>query len=402
VVDYKNKTIAPVIHKAGWVIADSKTIFQNGFLHIENGIIKDIGCGRGLRSVNIVDHGPGVIMPALVNTHTHLELTALKGSVTIDKGLGAWVKSLIKERESAGEQALRDSSADGIREIIQSGCGTVGEISTLGLTWEAMAASNIYGIWFKEFIGNISNGSHNNFNAHQNHIDQSMAIHAPHTTSTEQILALKKITRQRNLPLSIHLAESDDEYIFISTCQGAWADFLTERDINFSEWALPAATPVQYMDKLGVLDKHTIAVHLLHTNKKDLEILKKSGVHVCLCPRSNQNLHNRLPDIEKMLEAGIKPCLGTDSLASVDTLSLFDEMAFISSSFPLIVSSDILEMATVSGAKALGLEDQAGSLFPGKKELFTYIPISANNQFDLISKIVNADFNGFCNPVLFS
>ena len=399
---YKNKTTNSVIHKAGWVIADSKTIFRNGFLHIENGIIKDVGCGRGLSSVNIVDHGPGVIIPALVNTHTHLELTALKGKLTLDKGLGPWVKSLIKERESAGEKVLRESAAAGIREIIQSGCGAVGEISTLGLTWEAMAASDIYGIWFKEFIGNISTVSHDISNVHQNHIDQSMAVHAPHTTSTEQILALKKITKQRNLPFSVHLAESDDEYLFISTCQGKWADFLTERDIDFSEWALPAATPVQYLNKLGVLDEHTIAVHLLHTDEKDLEILKKKGVHLSLCPRSNQNLHKRLPDIEQILKAGITPCLGTDSLASVDTLSLFDEMAFISSSFPLIAPSDILEMATLSGAKALGLDQKLGSLLPKKKGIFTYIPVSANNQSDLLNKIVNADFNDFCDTPLLS
>ncbi|WDN88975.1 aminodeoxyfutalosine deaminase [Desulfosarcina sp. BuS5] len=381
---------------------DSKTIFRNGFLYMENGIIKDVGSGRGPGGVNMIDHGPGAIMPALVNTHTHLELTALKGKVTLDQGLSSWVKSLIKERESAGE-ALRDSAADGIREIIQSGCGVVGEISTLGLTWEAMAASSIYGIWFKEFIGNITNGSQDEFDAHKkNHIDQSLAIHAPHTTSTEMIIALKKMTIQMNLPFSIHLAESDDEHFFITTGKGAWADFLTERDIKFSEWDLPAATPVQYLDKLCVLDEHTIAVHLLHTDKKDLEILKKNGVQVCLCPRSNQNLHQRLPDIERMLAAGIKPCLGTDSLASAETLSIFDEMAFVSEYFPLVAPADILEMATSAGAKALALGNLTGSLLPGKKGIFTYVPFCAAGRDDLINKIVNADFNGLCDTLLLS
>ena len=401
-VDSKNKNTASVIHKAGWVVADSKTIFQNGFLHMENGSIKDVGCGSGPGGVNMIDHGPGAIMPALVNTHTHLELTALRGRVTFDQGLTSWVKSLIKERESAGEQALRDSAADGIREIIQSGCGAVGEISTLGLTWEAMAASGIYGIWFKEFIGNISAGSQDKFDAHQNHIGQSLAIHAPHTTSTEMIITLKKMTFQRNLPFSIHLAESDDEHFFITTGKGTWADFLTERDINFSEWALPAATPVQYLDNLGVLDEHTIAVHLLHTDQKDLEILKKNGAQVCLCPRSNQNLHQKLPDIEKMLTAGIKPCLGTDSLASVETLSIFDEMAFVAASFPQVDPADILEMATLSGGKALGLGHKIGSLHPDCKGIFIYIHVSAGTQADLIDKIVHADFKDSCTTHLFS
>ncbi len=400
--DSKNKNTASVIHKAGWIVADSKTIFRNGFLYMENGIIKDVGCGSGPGGVNMIDHGPGAIMPALVNTHTHLELTALRGRVTFDQGLTSWVKSLIQERESAGEQALRDSAADGIREIIQSGCGAVGEISTLGLTWEAMAASGIYGIWFKEFIGNISPSSQDKFDAHQNHIGQSLAVHAPHTTSTERILSLKQMTRQRNLPFSIHLAESDDEDLFITTGKGVWADFLAERDINFSEWELPAATPVQYLDKLDVLDEHTIAVHLLHTDKKDLEILKKNGVHVCLCPRSNQGLHKRLPDLEGMLAAGIKPCLGTDSLASVETLSIFDEMAFVAASFPQVDPADILEMATLSGGKAIGLGHKIGSLHPDCKGIFIYIHISASVQADLIDKIVHADFKDSCTTHLFS
>ena len=400
-VDSKNKNTASVIHKAGWVVADSKIIFRNGFLHMENGIIKDAGRGRGPGGVNMIDHGPGAIMPALVNTHTHLELTALKGKVTLDKGLSSWVKSLIKERETAGEQALRDSAADGIREIIQSGCGAVGEISTLGITWEVMAASDIYGIWFKEFIGNAITGPEDHFDAPQNYIAQSLAVHAPHTTSTKMILALKKMTQRRNLPFSIHLAESDDEQIFITTGKGAWADFLAERDIKFSEWNLPAATPVQYLDKLDVLDKHTIAVHLLHIDNKDLEILKQKGVHVCLCPRSNQNLHQRLPDIEKMLAAGIKPCLGTDSPASVDTLSIFDEMAFVAASFPQVYPADILEMATLSGAKALCLGHKVGSLHPGCKGIFIYIHVSADDQADLITKIVHADFKDSCTTHLF-
>lgn len=401
-INYKNKNSVPVIHKAGWVIVDSKTIFQNGFLYMKNGIIKDVGCGSAPDCVNIIDHGPGVIMPALVNVHTHLELTALKGKVPFDQGLGFWVKSLLKEREAAGEQALKESSADGIRELVQSGCGAAGDISTLGLSWEALAGSDINGVWFQEFLGNTITEIQDKIDTQECNVSQSLAAHAPHTTSTELILKLKKMTLQRNRPFSIHLAESDDEYLFITTAKGAWADFLTEREIKFSEWKLPASTPVQYLDKLGVLDEHTIAVHLLHTDKKDLEILQKSGAHVCLCPRSNQNLHQILPDLDGMLAAGIKPCLGTDSLASVDSLSIFDEMAFVSASFPLIAPADILEMATAGGAKALGLENQLGSLRIGQKGIFTYIPLSAYNRIDLINKIVNADFNfnaPVCNQV---
>jgi len=228
----------------------------------------------------------------------------------------------------------------------------------------------------------------------------SIAGHAPHTIAPEMLVYLKNIAQKENLPFSIHLAESEDEMEFMSTGKGKWAEFLSERGIDFSGWNLPVESPVKHLENLGILDNKTIAVHLLQTSRNDFETLARHDVCACICPRSNRNLHDRLPDIKGLLEAGLKICLGTDSLASVDSLSIFDEMAFISNAFPSILPAEILAMATVNGARALGFEDMFGSLTPGKRAAFVYAPVDVSSKSELMKALVNADFKEPCKTIL--
>ncbi len=376
------------VHRADWIIVDPWTIIRDGFIQVDSGLIKDVGHGHGPCCGHVIDYGHGALMPALVNAHTHLELCALKGKIPLEKGYRFWIKKLIKEREAAGTKVLSAGAKDGIKELIKSGCKVVGEISTLGITWEMLSDSGLSGVWFREFLGD-------NFdtkikcNEKKGDIVMSLTAHAPHTLSPKLIVGLKNITQKNNLPFSIHLAESEDELEFLSTGKGRWADFLSERSIDFSSWGLPAETPVRYLERLGILDENTIAVHLIHAGKEDFEILLRHNAHICLCLRSNRNLHQKLPDLAGMLQAGIKPCLGTDSLAGVESLSMFDEMAYVSCAFPSLPPAEILAMATLNGAKALGVEDRFGSLSPGKYGSFVYMPVNVSSNQSLLEAIVN-------------
>lgn len=369
-------------------------MFKNGFVSIQDGIVADVGTWAETGGKEYVDHGPGVILPVFVNAHTHLELTALKGLIPWENGFSFWVKKLIRIREELGSEALQLSAENGIKELYNTGCGVVGEVSTLDLTWKMVLQSGLYGIWFREFLGNslIENVRCGRKNIN---VKKSLAGHAPHTTSPNLLRRLKNASKKYQLPFSIHLAESYDEVRFLSSGNGPWADFLTERGIDYKSWGLPFKSPVQYLEKLGILDKNTIAVHVLHAEEKDFDILVKNNVSVCLCPRSNFNLHKMLPNLEKILKAGIKPCLGTDSLASVESLNMFDEIAFINKKFPMVPPKIIIEMATINGAKALGLEGILGSLIPGKYGAFFYIPVEASTGAELLETIVNADFNAY-------
>jgi cytosine/adenosine deaminase-related metal-dependent hydrolase len=175
--------------------------------------------------------------------------------------------------------------------------------------------------------------------------------------------------------MSLHLAESEDEQEFIQSARGEWADFLTSRDIDFSRWPIPSKSPVTYLHALGVLDAGTLAVHLLQCSGDDMALLREKRVKVCFCPRSNYQLHGRLPDIPGFLALGFRPCLGTDSLASCPTLNIHDEMAFVMNKYNRVSPTDILAMGTVNGAVALGLGEAYGRLAPGCPAPPLYVPI---------------------------
>jgi len=243
------------------------------------------------------------------------------------------------------------------------------------------------GIWFREHLGSELPASLSSQTG-RGQLRSSLAGHAPHTTAPEILAALKQATRAADLPFSIHVAESAAEHDFITSGTGSWADFLAERSIDVSGWNVPARSAVRYLEQLNLLGRRTLAVHLLWTDRRDLECLARTGTEVCLCPRSNRNLHERLPDITAMLDCGIRPCLGTDSLASTETLNVFDEMHYLAKAFPEISPETVLQMATVNGARALGLSDHFGDLTPGKIARFSYIPIRAKNRANVLEALV--------------
>lgn len=371
------------IHRAGWIIPDSMSIIQNGYLEIENGRIK--GIYSGVPREACTDHGPGVLMPPLVNTHVHLELSALKNSIPFGKGFQAWVKELLEQRAALEEEVLMLEAEKAISGLLGAGNLYVGEISTLGITKSLLEHSGLKGVFFQEFLGAVvEKGSVQK----KDGLSFSVAGHAPHTSSPDLLRALKHQSRSEGLPFSIHVAESEAESGFIFRGKGPWADFLTLRGIDYSSWDLGSKTPVAYLDGLRLLDPLTLAVHLLQVTSTDMEILARSRVKVCVCPRSNHNLHGKLPDIELMIQKGLGPALGTDSLASCESLNIWDEMAFIAHHYPGLDPRTIFSMATLNGAKALGLEHVTGTMAKGKRADFIYRPMDAETDNEVFERMV--------------
>ena len=374
-------------HGAGWIIVDPWTIIQNGCIEVNNGSI--VRVHEYKPGHDMIDHGPGALVSPLVNTHLHLELSALKGCLPFDQGFGTWVKSLLEKRGTFSDQKLIQAVKDSARDLKRNGTLWVGDIASLDIVRPIAAQLSLNGLFFQEFLGtsiptlSLSKGELLSF---------GVAGHAPHTTSPQVLRTLKKQAQSQRLVFSIHLAESEDEKEFIREQKGGWADFLASRGIDFSTWQIKSNTPVGYLSDLGLLDASTIAVHLLNVSDKDIECLAQSKTKVCLCPRSNENLHKKLPDIEKMFKHGIQPAMGTDSLASCQSLDLFDEMAFVQKKYPTIDPAYILAMATINGACALGAQQLTGSLETGKRADFLYSSVMAKNKKDLLEKLVSNEY----------
>ncbi len=381
-----NKTYLPEIHRAGWVIIDSENQISDGFVKILKDEIIEVGKWANKPDATIIDHGPGLIFPSLINTHTHLELSALKGVLPFGKSFKLWVKELLYHRDNISKNDLKTGFDSGVAESIASGCFVAGEIATLGQFEEDFKLSDIDGVYFNEYLGGIENRPEEPLC--KDGFIRSFAGHAPHTTSPELLKFLKQQCVNNNLPFSIHLSESEEEEEFIKTGKGEWADFLRQRGIDFSSWPVTESGSVAYLDSLGVLDEDTIAVHLIRADQKDYSVLKNNNVNVCLCPRSNQNLHGRLPDAAAMFDKKINLCLGTDSLASTQSLSIIDEICVMNEEYPEISPSEIFRMATINGAKALCVSDRFGTIEKGKSGKCFYLPVDVEKNSDVYTSFM--------------
>ncbi len=385
------KMLTQKIYRAKWVMVDPETWISNGYIEISpSGIIHASGVYQSKQTSDVTDLGDGILMPALINAHTHLELSALLNRVPMHMGFTTWVDQLITERMLTGPERLKLAAAKACRTLWETGTCAVGEISSLNLTQDILSQSGLSGVWFREYLGNEPIEIPEN-TIFPDRLCLSLAGHAPHTSSPKLLRLLKQDSQGK--PFSIHVAESDDEMEFITRASGPWAEFLISRDVQYSEWGLPQQSPVKHLNNIGILDKNTLVVHLLNCDDSDLNILRECQCHVCICPRSNLNLHNRLPDCERMLQKGLNVCLGTDSLASVDSLSLWDEMAFLFQNDSGLSPKTILSMATASGAQALGFSHQLGRLAPGYNACLLYVPIHSNTIDQAVHQLVAGDFS---------
>jgi cytosine/adenosine deaminase-related metal-dependent hydrolase len=198
-------------------------------------------------------------------------------------------------------------------------------------------------------------------------VELRLAAHAPHSVSPALLAALAA----RGGVGTIHVAESKEEVRFLARGDGPWAEFLGRRGLGHVAFRPPGVSPVRYLDGLGVVRPGLVAVHAVHVDDDDRRLLAERGVAVVVCPRSNRNLGVGTADVPALLEAGITVGLGTDSLASVETLDVLADAVLVSRQFPDLDPAAVVRMATAGGAAALGLAD-LGTLAPGRKAVLAF------------------------------
>ena len=338
-----------------------------------------------------------VLMPGLVNVHTHLELPPLFRSIQA-RAFPDWVLNLIKAKRSLTDQDYYAATTRNVRFIIESGTTCVGEICTQGVSPDILKRSRMRARIFHEIIDmsqNCAPGARGNAQGLLSRINKllsretacirmGLSPHAPHTVSTAALLSIRKIAVRKHLPLCMHVAESLDE---LKLLQGRKSGF--EKLYKAAGWDLgwspSAASPFEYLANLGLLGPGFLAVHAVHATHRDIKLIGRSGTPVAHCPRSNHETGvGRMP-LHKLLNAGITVGLGTDSLASSPSLNLWDEMRYVLHSHKAdgIPARTIMELATRGGAKALGMADGIGSLTPGRKADIIAISLPNRNSGDL-------------------
>lgn len=391
-----------IFYKARWIYPVSTPALENGIVAVSQGKIVFLGKEGPLTpkgSGRTIDLGEGVIFPALINAHTHLDLSALQGRLMSGKGFLEWVRGLLSLRLSlSGDERLMGVQK-AFRELHQTGTIAVGDWLGPSRPGHWQQSRGLMGGIFCEVIG-FSDSTlslpevpalNSAIGNRQSAIEWlSLGAHAPHTTSPTILQEAKSWTKERVLPLSIHVAESIEEEEFLLTGHGPWREFLVERGKWSEDWIAPGVSPVAYLDSLGVLDEKTLCVHLTRANKEDIQLLIKKQSRSVICPRSNYFISRSLPPLPEMLRIGMTPALGTDSLASNQDLNLWEEMAFLGRSFPDIAPEDILKMPTLHAARALDLERKLGSLSIGKMAEMLFVPLGKSSLKNLPEAILNS------------
>ncbi|NOU32442.1 MAG: amidohydrolase family protein [Polyangiaceae bacterium] len=316
----------------------------------------------------------GVVFPGLVNAHTHVELSVFHGAVPSGLGFVGWVDRFMGLRGSVSPEATAAAIERAAATLAERGTVAVGDITNGLSAVSALAAQGLGGWVFHELFGLGAQDVAARYaampTAAVGRDFGDLAYHrAPHTLHTLHPSVLALFADEARTPgarLSVHLAEHPGERRLLEHGDGPMADWLLAR--TGARVSGVSRGPVAYAGDLGLLRENVMLVHLTDATGEELDQVATAKSPVVLCPRSNVFIEGRLPDVRAMLRRGIEPALGTDSLASNDTLDVLDDAALLRRSFPDEPASIWLQAATRNGARALGLSgvgELAASAAPG-------------------------------------
>ncbi len=361
-----------------------------------------------------------VLMPGLINVHTHLELPPLLDMIRA-KTFPEWVMNLIKAKRGLNGNDYESAARKNIEMLIQTGTTTVGEICTQRVSPRLLNQCGLRGIIFHEIISMkpLSNprrlkpattpltlilsprGRGQGEGRPSSRLIQiGISPHAPHTVSESVLLRIKKTAQERDLRLCMHVAESKDEIRLLQRKKSGF-DKLYQAAGWDIVWAPSADSSFEYLQRLGLLASNFIAVHAVQATDRDINLMKKTRTPVAHCPRSNKETGVGKMPLKKFLDAGITVGLGTDSLASSQSLNMWDEMRYALQIHKNsgISARDIFEIATLGGAKALGMEHEIGSLEPDKKADIIAVPLPEKNTGDIYSDLLRETKSCIMNVV---
>jgi aminodeoxyfutalosine deaminase len=379
---------------------------QGGAVAFEDGVIKAVGPLDDLRrsiAAPVLEYPGHALLPGLVNAHTHLELTHFNAWLLrkdlryTPRTFVDWIIQVIKVKRTLQPEELTASLQEGLDISLQAGTTMVGDILSDLRLLPAYGDAALSGRIYLEMIGqkppHIMNPEE--LQQHLQKIPErfhaGIAPHTPFTVSAEYFSSIMTAARSLDLPVTMHVAESREEMAFFHDSTGKIATELYPF-VGWESYIPPPlrTTPVSWINDAGGFGPDFLAVHLVHVNNSDARIIKQSGAAVVICPRSNQRLDVGRAPVPLFKSLDIPMALGTDSLASNDSLSLWDEMRFLLELYPdLLTPADLLLMGTLNGARAIGRGTEAGSLEPGKRADFLLVePLQSPFTADLTEQIL--------------
>jgi 5-methylthioadenosine/S-adenosylhomocysteine deaminase len=378
------------IFEADWICPVSSPPIADGAIAVDNGRIVQVG--RNLETLGERVRFPGsVIIPGFVNAHAHLELTVLRGFLE-DLEFVTWIRTLTtsKQQRLTREEMLV-SARLGAVECLAAGVTCVGEVMDVGTSWEAMREYGLQGVAYQELFGPADFHAEESLKGLQQKVHAirpqetetqrvGVSPHAPFTVAPRLFRMVKAYAKSEHLPVTVHIAESEDEDRYVRLGEGPFADRNRERRF---EVEVAGCSPVAHLERCGMLDPHTLLIHVIRTEDSDMDVLRRTGAAVVHCPKSNAKFGHGVARVVEMYETGIRMSLGTDSVASNNVVDMFEEMReaiFMQRArtgrFNALDAVSAFRMATHGGAECLGLDRHLGSLDEGKRADFVVIDLN--------------------------
>lgn len=366
-----------IIHRAPWLLPISRPAIADGGLAVQAGRIAAVGSFSEIRrswpGAQVLDHPDAALLPGLINAHSHLELSHLSqlSQQPAPPTFTGWIARLLNERSKAAadDATIKAAARHVLAEQQAHGVAAIGDISNTGLPSSLAESFSGRLLCFKEYLGlREDRATEALLRLRDEAEEQPCTGHAPYSTHPALLRSLKARAARLGHVFPIHTAESAAEIELLRTGSGEMRVFLEEHGVwdgTFQPLGREGGA-VTYLHQHGLLDSRTLCVHCLHLTEEEIALLAAAEAKVCLCPGSNAYLGLGMAPAGRLLRQGMLPALGTDSLTSNPELSLWREMRLLAEAHPSVDPADIVRMATLGGAMALGLERQLGSLEEGK------------------------------------
>ncbi|HEY0407546.1 MAG TPA: amidohydrolase family protein [Pyrinomonadaceae bacterium] len=392
------------LYSARWALPVASALIEDGAVAVEESRIVAVGARSKLAAefpaAIAEDFGQAALLPGFVNCHSHLELTAMRGYLEREeRDFFAWLRKLTVARlERMTPDDLYISAAWGAIEAARAGVTCVGDASdAASSSLRALVDVGLRGIVYQEAFGPDPRLAREQFDKLREKmaalrsyasalVRPGVSPHAPYTVSAPQLELIAEFAVSEGLPLMMHAAESEAESDFMLKGSGPFAASLAARNI---EWRAPGVSTIQYLSTLGLLRARPLLAHCIRVDEADIETIGQWDARVAHCPKSNAKFgHGRAP-LARFIAGNLKVGLGSDSVASNNTCDLLEEARFAvllaraadgSLSGEMTSADEALMLATLGGARALGLEDDIGSLEVGKQADITIVALDGAHQ----------------------
>jgi cytosine/adenosine deaminase-related metal-dependent hydrolase len=376
-----------MILRARVVVTMDGPPIENGAVAIEGNRIIDVGPFedvKGESADEVIDLGEQTLLPGLINAHCHLDYTCLRGEILPQKSFSDWIRAINAAKAQLAPSDYIRSITDGFAEAQKFGTTSIVNLEAFPELISRIPPS-IRTWWLPEII-DVRNPSRpeelvdlamGSMSAVEN---RGLSPHAPFTASLELYRLCQETARRHEIVLSTHLSESHDEFRMFRDASGPLYDFMKEIGRDMRDCG--QETPLAYLMRNIALDERWLVAHLNELIDDDFDLLARSRTkfHVVHSPRSHRFFGHSPFAFQRLGALGFNICLGTDSLASNDDLSLFAEMREAQQNEPALSPEEILELVTVNPARALDRQSVLGRLKKGFKADMIALPLEGNGD----------------------